>query len=51
MRTKPRLELPHNPDQNTWECFSMIKVAPVLLDDFLLVILTITFIDGPLQRD
>ena len=45
MKHKPRLNLPHDPDNNIWAYYSIMKVTPIVQDDFLLVILTIPFID------
>ena len=42
IRTIPRLELPDEPDRYIWAYFSIMTVTPVVMDDFLLVILTIT---------
>ena len=41
MRTNPTLEEADDPDRNIWACFSIMKWTPVVMDDFLLVILTI----------
>ena len=35
MRTNPRLELPDDPDRNIWMYFSIMKVTPAVMDDFL----------------
>ena len=51
MKTNPRIELPDDPDINIWAYFSIMKVTPVVMDDFLLVILTTPHIDRSLQMD
>ena len=35
MRTNPRLELPDDPISNIWTYFSIMKVTPVVMDNFL----------------
>ena len=50
MRTNPRLEIPDDPDRNIWAYISIMKVTPVIMDDFLLVILTIYNIFIPITH-
>ena len=54
MKRNPRLELPEDPNINIWKNDSIMKVTPIVMDDFLLIILTIPLTDqslknGPLQ--
>ena len=51
MRQNPRLQLPYDPDVDIWSYYSIMRVSPVILDDFLLVILTVPFVDQSLQMD
>ena len=51
IRTNPGLELPDDPDRNIWTYCSIMRVTPILLDDFLLVILTLPLINRSLQMD
>ena len=51
MNTISRLELPDDPDGNIGTYFSIMKIIPVVMDDFLLVILTIILIERSLQMD
>ena len=45
MKRNPRLTLPEDPNVNIWNYYSIMKVTPIIMDNFLLVILTI-----PLSR-
>ena len=51
MRQNPRLELPYDPDEDIWSYYSIMRVSPIILDDFLLVILTVPLVDQSLQMD
>ena len=51
IRTNPILELPDDSDRSNWIHFSIMKVIPVIMDDFLLMILSTTLIDKSLQMD
>ena len=51
MRTNPRLELLNDPDKNIWAYISVTKVIPVVMNDFLWVILSIPIIVRSLQMD
>ena len=35
MRQNPRLELPYDPDEDIWSYYSIMRVSPIILDDFL----------------
>ena len=49
--TIPTLELPDDPDRNIKAYFSIMKETLAVMDDFLLVVLTIPLIYKPLQMD
>ena len=51
MRQNPRLQLPYDPDVDIWSYYSIMRVSPIILDDFLLVILTVPLVDQSLQMD
>ena len=41
MKRNPRLQLPEDPNINIWNYYSIMKVTPIVMNDFLLIILTI----------
>ena len=45
MKRNPRLQLPEDPNINIWNDYSIMKVTPIVMDDFLLIILTIPLTD------
>ena len=45
MKRNPRLQLPEDPNINIWNYYSIMKVNPTVMDDFLLIILTIPLIN------
>ena len=51
MRQNPRSQLPYDPDVDIWSYYSIMRVSPVILDNFLLVILTVPLVDQSLQMD
>ena len=51
MRQNPRLALPYDPDQDIWSYYSIMRVSPIIMDDFLLLILTVPLVDQSLQMD
>ena len=51
MKRNPRLQLPEDPNINTWNYYSIMKVTPIVMDDFLLIILTIPLTDQSLEMD
>ena len=44
-----RLRLSEDPTQNIWTYYNIIKVTPIVMDDYLMVILTIPLIDSSLD--
>ena len=51
MEQNPRLTLPYDPDQDIWSYYSIMRVSPIIMDDFLLLILTVPLVDKSLQMD
>ena len=51
MKRNPRLQLPEDPNFNIWNYYSIMKITPVVVDDFLLIILTIPLTDQSLEMD
>ena len=51
MKRNPRLQLPEDLNFNIWNYYSIMKITPVVMDDFLLIILTIPLTDQPLEMD
>ena len=51
MKRNPRLQLPEDPNTNIWNYYSIMKVTPIVMDDFLLIILTIPLTDQSLEMD
>ena len=48
MKRNPRLQLPEDSNTNIWNYYPIIKIIPVVMDDFLLIILTIPLKDHSL---
>ena len=51
MKRNPRLQLPKDPNINSWNYYSIMKITPIVMDDFLLIILTIPLTDQSLEMD
>ena len=49
IRSNARLALSEDPSQNIWTYYNIIKVTPIVMDDYLMVILTIPLIDSSLD--
>ena len=49
MKRNPRLQLPEDPKINIWNYYSIMKITPIVMDDFLLIILTIPLTDQSLE--
>ena len=45
IRSNAQLALIEDPSQNIWTYYNIIKVTPIVMDDYLMVILTIPLID------
>ena len=51
MKRNPRLQLPEDPNVNIWNYYPIMKITPVVMDDFLLIILTIPLMDQSLEMN
>ena len=51
MKRNPRLQLPEEPNVNIWNYYPIMKITPEVMDDFLLIILTIPLTDQSLERN
>ena len=51
MKRNPRLQLPEDLNINIWNYYSIMKITPIVMDDFLLIILTIPLTDQSLEMD
>ena len=49
IRSNARLHLSEDPYENIWAYYNIIKVTPIVLEDHLMVILTIPLIDNLLD--
>ena len=49
IRSNARLMLSEDPTQTIWTYYNIIKVTPIVMDDYLMVILTIPLIDSSLD--
>ena len=48
MKRNPQLTLPEDPNVNIWNYYSMMKLTPIIMENFLLVILTMPLADQSL---
>ena len=51
MNRNPRLKLPEDPKLNIWNYYTIMKITPIVMDDFLLILLTIPLTDQSLEMD
>ena len=51
MKRNPRLQLPEDPNVNIWNYYPIMKITPVVMDDFLLILLTIPLTDQSLEMN
>ena len=51
MKRNPRLQLLEDPNVNIWNYYPIMKIMPVVMDDFLLIILTIPLTDQSLEMN
>ena len=51
MKRNPRLQLPDDPNVNIWNYYPIMKITPIVMDDFLLIILTIPLTDQSLKMN
>ena len=51
MKRNPRLQLPEDPNINIWNYYPIMKITPIVMGDFLLIILTIPLTDQSLEMN
>ena len=51
MNRNPRLKLPEDPNLNMWNYYTIMKITPIVMGDFLLILLTIPLSDQSLEMD
>ena len=51
MKRNPGLQLPEDPNVNIWNYYPIMKITPIVMDDFLLTILTIPLTDQSLEMN
>ena len=51
MKRNPRLQLPEDPNVNIWNYYPIMKITPIAMDDFLLIMLTIPLTDQTLEMN
>ena len=51
IKRNPRLQLPEDPNINIWNYYPIMKITPMVMDDFLLIILTIPLTDQSLEMN
>ena len=51
MKRNPRLQLPEDLNVNIWNYYPIMNITPVVMDDFLLIILTIPLTDQSLEMN
>ena len=51
MNRNPRLKLPEDPNLNIWNYYTIMKITTIVMDDFLLILLTIPLTDQSLEMD
>ena len=51
MKRNPRLQLPEDPNINIWNYYPIMRITPIVMDDFLLIILTIPLTDQSLEMN
>ena len=51
MKRNPRLQLPEDSNTNIWNYYPILKIIPIVMDDFLLIILTIPLKDQSLEMN
>ena len=51
MKQNPRLELPYNSEDEIWQYYDIMKVTPMVVNNVMVIILTIPLIDKSLQMN
>ena len=49
IKSQARLKLCEDPETNIWSYYEMIKLMPIVLEDYLMLILTVPLIDQSLH--
>ena len=51
IKSNARLKLCEDPETNIWSYYGMVKLTPIVLDDYLMLILTIPLVDQSLHMN
>ena len=51
IKSHARLKLCEDPETNIWSYYGMVKLTPIVLDDYLMLILTVSLVDQSLHMD
>ena len=51
IKSHARLKLCENPETNIWSYYGMVKLTPIVLDDYLMLILAVPLVDQSLHMD
>ena len=51
IKSHARLKLCEDPEPNIWSCYGMVKLTPIVLDNYLMLILTVPLVDQSLHMD
>ena len=51
IKSHARLKLCEDPETNIWSYYGMVKLTPIVLDDYLMLILTVPLVDQSLHMD
>ena len=51
IKSHTRLKLCKGPETNTWSYYGMVKLTPIVLEDYLMLILTVPLVDKSLHMD
>ena len=51
IKSNARLKLCEDPETNIWSCYGTVKLAPIVLQDYLMLILTVPLVDQSLQMN
>ena len=51
IKSNPRLKLCEDPETNIWSYYGTVKLTPIILQDYLMLILTVPLVDPSLQMD
>ena len=51
IKSHARLKLCEDPETNIWSYYGMVKLTPIILDDYLMLILTLPLVDQSLHMD